>query len=123
VLAAPILPGINDKPGELEALVSAAKAAHARWLMAGVVFLMPSTQKAFLPMLEREFPHLARRYQQWYGRKAYAPAAYRRQIAIILRRLRSKYRIPSRPPHSDFATTPGSATLFPPPATQLTIPF
>src|SRR4029077_5970475 len=43
MLASPLMPGITDREGELEALAAAAKEAGALWISSGVLFLMPSS--------------------------------------------------------------------------------
>jgi DNA repair photolyase len=108
VFAMPILPGITDKEGDLDALARAARDAGAQWLAAGVLFLMPSSLGVFLPFLEQEFPKLARRYREWYTRNAYAPETYRKEISERLAALRAKYGLGSRPiaPAMDNAAPP-----------------
>jgi len=93
----PVLPGINDRESELDALAAAAKEAGAQWLAVGVLFLMPSSHKQFLPFIEKRFPRRAKQYQEWYGRAAYAPEAYRKEIADRARNLREKHGLASRP--------------------------
>jgi DNA repair photolyase len=93
----PVLPGINDRESDMDALAGAAKGAGAQWLAMGVLFLMPSSHKQFLPFIEKRFPRLARQYQEWYGRAAYAPEAYRKEIAERAKALREKHGLGSRP--------------------------
>jgi DNA repair photolyase len=93
----PVLPGINDRENDLDALAAAAKEAGAQWLAMGVLFLMPSSHKQFLPFIEKRFPRLARQYQEWYSRAAYAPEAYRKEIAERAQELRKKHGLSARP--------------------------
>src|SRR5258708_13136183 len=72
-LASPLIPGITDSEGELEALAQAATEAVAQWIASGVLFLIPSSAKQFLPFLKEKFPRLTRHYDSWYSRNAYAP--------------------------------------------------
>src|SRR4029077_8172158 len=81
VSAAPLLPGITDRAGEVEQVAAAAKEAGAQWVWAGVLFLMPSSAKQFLPFIREKFPRLARQYEQWYTRNGYAPEQYRRTMS------------------------------------------
>ena len=81
VSAAPLLPGITDRAGEVEQVAAAAKEAGAQWFWAGVLFLMPSSAKQFLPFIGEKFPRLARQYEQWYTRNGYAPEQYRRTMS------------------------------------------
>ena len=97
VFASPILPGITAREEALDALACAARDAGAQWFVANVLFLMPSSQKQFLPFLEAKFSKLARRYRQWYAQSGYAPEAYRREIAARVEALRKKYDLGGRP--------------------------
>src|SRR5208283_422400 len=51
VSASPLVPGITDGEGELEAVAEAAKLAGAQWFFSGVLFLMPASAKTFLPFV------------------------------------------------------------------------
>jgi len=97
VFAMPVLPGITDRPEDLDALARAARDAGAQWFGASVLFLMPAAQKQFLPFLDAKFPRLARRYREWFSRSNYAPEAYRREISERVAALRKKYGLGSRP--------------------------
>ncbi|MGH9677228.1 MAG: radical SAM protein, partial [Candidatus Acidiferrum sp.] len=67
VFASPLLPGITDRGGDLEAVAAAAKDAGAQLFVSTVLFLMPSSAKQFLPFLREKFPRLAKQYEQWYA--------------------------------------------------------
>jgi DNA repair photolyase len=95
--ASPLLPGITDGEGELEAVAAAAKEAGARWFFSGVLFLMPSSAKQFLPFVREKFPRLARQYEQWYSKNGYAPEEYRRKASERVAQIRLKYGFESRP--------------------------
>ena len=97
VFASPLLPGITDRDTDLDSLAAAAKDAGAQWFAAGVLFLMPSSRKQFLPFLREKFPRLEKQYDEWYARNGYAPEAYRRAIAERIVRLRAKYGFNARP--------------------------
>jgi len=97
VFAMPVLPGLTDRPDDLDALARAARDAGAQWFAASVLFLMPSAQKQFLPFLDAKFPKLARRYRDWYSREAYAPEEYRKEISARVATLRKKYGLGVRP--------------------------
>jgi DNA repair photolyase len=96
-LASPLIPGITDREGELEALAQAAKEAGAQWIASGVLFLMPSSAKQFLPFLKERFPRLTRQYDSWYSRNAYAPEPYRQKIAARLAHIKSHLGFSFRP--------------------------
>ena len=97
VSASPLLPGITDGEGELEAVAAAAKEAGAQWFFSGVLFLMPSSAKQFLPFVREKFPRLARQYEQWYSKNGYAPEEYRHKASERVARIRRKYGFESRP--------------------------
>src|SRR5229473_971960 len=68
VSACPLIPGMTDREGELEAVAAAAKNAGAQWFFSNVLFLMPSSAKQFLPFVREKFPKLAKQYEEWYAR-------------------------------------------------------
>ena len=114
-LASPLIPGITDRDGELEALAAAAKEAGAQWIASGVLFLMPSSAKQFLPFLREKFPRLTRQYESWYSQNAYAPEPYRQKVAARLARIKSSLGFNFRP--WDQLTRP----LTPPPQLSLSL--
>jgi DNA repair photolyase len=97
VNAMPVIPGLTDSEGDLDALVKASREAGAQWIGASVLFLMPAALKQFLPFIRDKFPKLHRQYGAWYGRHAYAPEAYREAISERFKALRKKYDISGRP--------------------------
>ena len=123
VFATPILPGITDKPEDLEALVAAARDAGARYLCSGVVFLMPSTQKTFFPFLERKFPRLVKQYRKWYRRNGYAPESYRKEISALMGQLRTRYGLSGRWPEDPHAPDYSALVSARTPRPQLALPF
>jgi len=72
---APILPGLSDDPGQLRAVVRAAKAAGARTVWAAPVHLRPGVREHFLAGLERDWPELVVRYEELFSERAYLPNA------------------------------------------------
>ncbi|MGC1202187.1 MAG: radical SAM protein, partial [Candidatus Acidiferrales bacterium] len=97
VNAMPILPGLTDREEDLDALARAACDAGAQWFAGGVLFLMSSSLKHFLPFLDAKFPRLAKRYREWYGPGGSTPEAYRKEISERVKCLRKKYGLASRP--------------------------
>ena len=97
VFAMPVLPGLTDREADLDALARAARDAGAKWFAANVLFLMPSAQKIFLPFVAEKFPKLVARYREWYSQNAYAPEAYRKEIAQRVEQLRKKYMLGTHP--------------------------
>ncbi|PYT59916.1 MAG: radical SAM protein [Acidobacteria bacterium] len=97
VSASPLIPGITDRDGDLETVAAAAKEAGAQWFFSGVLFLMPSSAKQFLPFVREKFPRLAKQYDQWYAKNGYAPEEYRRKASERVAQIRQKYGFRSRP--------------------------
>ena len=95
--ASPLIPGITDRDGELEAVAAAGRDAGAQWFFSGVLFLMPSSAKQFLPFVREKFPRLAKQYEQWYAKNGYAPEEYRRKASDRVARIREQYGFRSRP--------------------------
>ncbi|HTC41686.1 MAG TPA: radical SAM protein [Candidatus Acidoferrales bacterium] len=95
VSASPLLPGINE--AELEAVAAASKEAGAQWFFSGVLFLMPSSAKQFVPFIRHRFPKLAKQYEEWYAKNGYAPEQYRKKISDRVRKIREKFGFATRP--------------------------
>jgi DNA repair photolyase len=110
VSASPLLPGINE--AELEAVAAASKEVGAQWFFSGVLFLMPSSAKQFLPFIRQKFPKLARQYEEWYAKNGYAPGEYRMKISDRVRKIREKFGFATRPWEGTRPTTrPAQMTL------------
>jgi DNA repair photolyase len=101
VSASPLVPGITDGAGELEAVAEAAKQAGAQWFFSGVLFLMPASAKTFLPFIREKFPKLAKQYDQWYAKNGYAPEDYRKRVSERVLRIRQQYGFAVRPWEGD----------------------
>jgi DNA repair photolyase len=86
LLIAPIVPGITDDRDGLSRLMKAAKEAGASYVVGSALRLGPAARRRFLPVLAREFPELAARYERHYaGRDGVTPAY---QAALTRRILR-----------------------------------
>ena len=106
VSASPLIPGITDREGDLEAVAAAGREAGAQWFFSGVLFLMPSSAKQFFPFLRAKFPRLVQQYERWFGKSGYAPEEYRRKVAERVARIRQTYGFRSRPFTDKKHTTP-----------------
>jgi DNA repair photolyase len=87
----PILPGLTDDARSLDAVAQAAALAGARFLYGNLLFLMPSAMRQFMPLLERDFPRLVKRYRKLYARSAYLNGEYKEQVATLLEGVRARY--------------------------------
>ena len=89
VLMAPILPGISDRPEQLEATVKAAAEAEATHVTPLTLHLRPGVKEEFLPWLAEHHPELVSAYEKAY-RRSYAPKDITepigRQVADLRRR-------------------------------------
>lgn len=106
ISASPLIPGITDREGDLEAVAAAGKEAGAQWFFSGVLFLMPSSAKQFFPFLRTKFPRLVQQYEKWFGRNGYAPEEYRHKVAERVAHIRQTYGFRSRPFTDKKHTTP-----------------
>ncbi len=75
---APILPGLSDRPEQLEEVVRAARAAGARGIWASVVHLRPGVREHFLEALAQDWPEEVARYEALFAERAYLPATVTR---------------------------------------------
>ncbi|WP_245632804.1 SPL family radical SAM protein [Alicyclobacillus kakegawensis] len=85
VFLAPIVPYLTDSTPQLRAVVEAAAAMHARFLVPSILRLTPEVKQWFMQTLRQRYPHLVARYQRLY-RTAYPPTAY---VDPVLRRARA----------------------------------
>ena len=93
VAASPVMPGINDGAGSLEAIAQAARAAGAGHLWAQPVFLKPCALAVFLPFLEERFPHLARAYREHFARQSHIRGEYETRLRATVDALKAKYEL------------------------------
>ena len=98
VSCAPVLPGLTDKPSDLEALVKAAAEAGATHIFANPLFLKPCSRAVFLPFIKEHFPDLVSRYEQMYGERDFGSQAYRKQLSALMSKFKKKYGIGSPGP-------------------------
>ena len=85
VLAAPILPGISDSTVQLQALANALVEAGVHSASPIVLHLRPGVKEEYLSWLADVRPDLLERYDQIYGRRAYAPKAVQAEITARFR--------------------------------------
>jgi DNA repair photolyase len=88
---APVLPLLNDSEASLDQVARAAADHGARYFAANLLFLRPPASNFFFAFLEREFPHLARRYRDRFARSAYLTGAYAEQVRDRVRLVRERH--------------------------------
>jgi DNA repair photolyase len=86
VLIAPLMPGINDAPHQLEPLLEMAAAAGATSIGGVALHLRGEVRQLFMDWLQAERPDLVERYEELYRRGAYAPKDERERLARMVRR-------------------------------------
>jgi DNA repair photolyase len=91
VAMAPILPGLSDRPEQLEEVVRAARAAGARGIWANLLYLKPGTREHFLEALARDWPDQLDRYERLYAGRAYLPDTFTEPIRTQVRELARAY--------------------------------
>ena len=91
VAMAPILPGISDRPEQLETVVRAAREAGAANVWANLLHLRPGTREHFLANLARDWPELLGRYRDLYRTGAYLPDAAKQPTLRLVAELRETY--------------------------------
>ena len=93
----PILPLITDSEQSLDRLAAAAADAGATYFGGGLLFLMPCAQKVFFPFLEKNFPHLLRRYKERFEKSAYLRGPYQETVRGRVKRIRNRHGLASSP--------------------------
>lgn len=111
VFACPLLPLITDRDEQLEALGAAVRDSGARFLAANPVFLTASALRVFLPFLEAEFPHLARRYQERFAKDAFLRGDYPQRLRARMSAIRAKYGLDHEPATRALKAWPESPQL------------
>jgi DNA repair photolyase len=81
----PILPGLSDRPEQLDEVVRAVRAAGARTIWANVLHLRPGTREHFLERLAHDWPEHVERYEQLFANRAYLPADLARPVQAHVR--------------------------------------
>jgi DNA repair photolyase len=80
ILIAPLMPGINDAPEQVEKIVALATEAGAVHIGGITLWLRGSVKDVFFDYLRAHRPGLLERYERLYARGAYVPADERRTI-------------------------------------------
>ncbi len=80
VLIAPLMPGINDAPEQVEEILELATEAGATHIGGIALHLRGEVRSIFFEWLRAHRPDLVPRYEQLYARGAYAPPAERQRL-------------------------------------------
>jgi DNA repair photolyase len=94
VLIAPLMPGINDAPHQIELLLQLAAQAGASSVGGAALHLRGDVRHVFMDWLRCQRPDLVPRYEKLYRRGAYAPREERARLAGLVRRGGASGRFP-----------------------------
>jgi DNA repair photolyase len=86
VLIAPLMPGINDAPEQVQPIVDRAKEAGATFLGGVALHLRDEVRDVFFAWLEAKRPDLLPNYEQLYANgRAYLPTKQRNRVTSVVR--------------------------------------
>ncbi|MBA3301177.1 MAG: radical SAM protein [Thermoleophilaceae bacterium] len=105
VLVAPLIPGINDSPEQVEEIVALCDEAGAQSIGGIALHLRGEVKEIWFDWLRSKRPDLLPLYERLYARGAYAPAAVRQEMADRMETARGK--LDRKPPA--FARRPDPA--------------
>jgi DNA repair photolyase len=84
VLIAPLMPGINDAPEQVEPILELAADAGAAYVTGIPLHLRGEVKDVFFAWIEQHRPDLLERYQGMYRRGAYLGPAERERLAALV---------------------------------------
>jgi DNA repair photolyase len=104
VLVAPLMPGINDDPAQVQEILQIAADAGATGVSGIGLHLRGEVRGVFMDWLRSYRPDLVERYEELYARGAYLPRVEQERIAGLIRRARAST---SAPRFGAFRREPG----------------
>ena len=96
ILIAPLMPGINDDPRQVEQILQAAADAGATGVGGIALHLRGEVRGIFMEWLRSYRPDLVERYERLYRRGAYAPREEQDRLRALVQRFRRRERAPAR---------------------------
>jgi DNA repair photolyase len=108
VLVAPVLPGLSDRPEQVEEVVRACVDAGAVSVSAMLLHLRPVVKEHFMGWLAQARPDLLPMYQRRYRRSGYLPKADHEPLGAIVQRVLAEAGV-STPRHSRRGVSTGKA--------------
>jgi DNA repair photolyase len=87
----PVLPAITDDPAALERLVMAVGERQASYVNACALRLQSAARKRYLPFIDQEFPHLAKRYRATFASDYRVSESYSERLSQTMRSLCEKH--------------------------------
>jgi DNA repair photolyase len=88
ILVAPLMPGINDDPRQVEEILRVAGEAGATGVSGIALHLRGEVRGIFMEWLASYRPDLVERYEELYARSAYAPRVEQERLGALVRRAR-----------------------------------
>jgi DNA repair photolyase len=85
VLVAPLMPGINDAPEQVEPIVEMAREAGASFVGSAALHLRDEVRDVFFGWLQAKRPDLLSRYEQLYSRGAYLSPPERKRLGALVK--------------------------------------
>jgi len=85
ILIAPLMPGINDTPEQVQPIIDRAREADATFLGGVALHLRGDVKGVFFSWLREKRPDLVPEYERLYGRRAYMQPAERQKTTRALR--------------------------------------
>jgi DNA repair photolyase len=85
ILIAPLMPGINDAPEQVEQILELAAEAGAAYVTGIALHLRGEVRQVFMDWLSAHRSDLVPRYIDLYRRGAYAPVRERKRLAALIR--------------------------------------
>ena len=92
VLIAPVLPGLSDRPEQVEEVARACLEAGASSISALVLHLRKGVKEHFMTWLKQAFPDLVPEYERLYGGRAYLPKADQARVTAVVTRVLDEMR-------------------------------
>ena len=96
VLCSPLLFGLNDSMGSIEAVAAGAKEADASFLGGHPLFLKSCSRPTYLSFVRDHFPHLLAEYERRFQSMDFADGDYRREMAGRIRTACRKFKLAER---------------------------
>ena len=85
VLVMPLMPGINDDPGQVDELVRLAREAGAASVASTGLHLRGEVRDVFFGWLAEKRPDLIPRYEELYAGRAYLPKAESKRLTSLVK--------------------------------------
>jgi DNA repair photolyase len=112
ILVAPLMPGINDSPEQVERILELAEEAGAVSVGGIALHLRGEVRGIFFDWLRAKRLDLLPRYERLYARGAYAPKAERDRIAALTRGHGRRFLLPARAQEPVEPPPPPQGSLF-----------